>query len=61
MPPIAGAPATEKWNDISTIADGHERPAPDFITVDSGNDGTRAAPMPLMDNMGLPIKVSLSM
>jgi glutamate synthase domain-containing protein 2 len=33
--------------------------APDFITVDSGDSGTGAAPMPLMDNVGLPIKESL--
>jgi len=33
--------------------------APDFITVDSGDGGTGAAPMPLMDNVGLPIKESL--
>ncbi len=35
--------------------------APDFITVDSGDGGTGAAPMPLMDNVGLPIKESLPM
>lgn len=33
--------------------------APDFITVDSGDGGTGAAPMSLMDNVGLPIKQSL--
>ena len=40
----------------------HERgmdSAPDFITVDSGDGGTGAAPMPLMDNVGLPVKESL--
>ena len=35
--------------------------APDFITVDSGDGGTGAAPMPLMDNVGLPIKEALPM
>ena len=35
--------------------------APDFITIDSGDGGTGAAPMPLMDNVGLPIKQSLPM
>ncbi len=35
--------------------------APDFITLDSGDGGTGAAPMPLMDNVGLPIKHSLPM
>lgn len=33
--------------------------APDFITVDSGDGGTGAAPMSLMDNVGLPIRESL--
>jgi len=33
--------------------------APDFITIDSGDGGTGAAPMPLMDNVGLVIKESL--
>jgi len=33
--------------------------APDFITVDSSEGGTGAAPMSLMDYMGLPIKESL--
>lgn len=35
--------------------------APDFITVDSCDGGTGAAPMPLMDDVGLPIKESLPM
>ena len=33
--------------------------APDFITVDSGDGGTGAAPMSLMDNVGMPLKESL--
>jgi len=33
--------------------------APDFITVDSGDGGTGAAPMALMDNVGLPVRESL--
>ncbi len=33
--------------------------APDFITVDSSDGGTGAAPMSLMDNVGLPLKESL--
>ena len=40
----------------------HERgleSAPDFITVDSGDGGTGAAPMSLIDNVGLPIRESL--
>ena len=35
--------------------------APDFITVDSADGGTGAAPMSLMDYMGLPITESLPM
>ncbi len=35
--------------------------APDFITVDGGDGGTGAAPMPLMDNVGLTLKESLPM
>ncbi len=35
--------------------------APDFITVDGGDGGTGAAPMPLMDNVGLPLKEALPM
>jgi len=38
-----------------------ETSAPDFITVDSGDGGTGAAPLPLMDNVGLPIRESLPM
>jgi glutamate synthase domain-containing protein 2 len=37
---------------------GHDR-APDFIAVDGGEGGTGAAPMPLMDLVGLPIRESL--
>jgi len=33
--------------------------APDFITVDGGDGGTGAAPMPLIDNMGMTIRESL--
>jgi len=36
-----------------------EDSAPDFITIDSGDGGTGAAPLPLIDNMGLPIRESL--
>lgn len=40
----------------------HERgidSAPDFITLDSADGGTGAAPMPLIDDVGIPIKESL--
>lgn len=44
---------------IATIkAQGIDR-APDFITLDGGDGGTGAAPLPLMDNMGLTIRESL--
>jgi len=33
--------------------------APDFVTIDSGDGGTGAAPMSLMDTVGLPIRESL--
>ena len=35
--------------------------APDFITVDSGDGGTGAAPMTLMDHVGMPVRESLPM
>ena len=35
--------------------------APDFITLDSSDGGTGAAPMPLMDDVGLPLKETLPM
>ncbi|BDI60370.1 FMN-binding glutamate synthase family protein [Qipengyuania nanhaisediminis] len=38
-----------------------QRSAPDFITVDSGDGGTGAAPMPLIDNVGLTIREALPM
>jgi glutamate synthase domain-containing protein 2 len=36
-----------------------ERCAPDFITIDAGDGGTGAAPMPLIDNTALTIKEAL--
>ncbi len=36
-----------------------QQAAPDFITIDSADGGTGAAPMSLMDYMGLPIQESL--
>ncbi|MEN1728374.1 MAG: FMN-binding glutamate synthase family protein, partial [Pseudomonadota bacterium] len=35
--------------------------APDFITIDSGDGGTGAAPMTLMDDVGLPLTEALPM
>ena len=36
-----------------------EASAPDFISVDGGDGGTGAAPMALMDNVGLPLREAL--
>ncbi len=36
-----------------------EESAPDFITLDSADGGTGAAPMPLIDDMGLPLREGL--
>ncbi|WP_417250285.1 FMN-binding glutamate synthase family protein [Celeribacter sp.] len=36
-----------------------EESAPDFITIDGGEGGTGAAPMPLIDLVGMPIKEAL--
>ena len=38
-----------------------EQNAPDFITLDSSDGGTGAAPMALMDDVGLPLRESLPM
>jgi glutamate synthase domain-containing protein 2 len=67
---LAGKPAGFKavigaygWLD-SLCREIHRRgpeSAPDFITIDSGDGGTGAAPLPLMDNVGLPIKEALPM
>lgn len=35
--------------------------APDYISLDGGDGGTGAAPLPLMDNMGMTIRESLPM
>jgi glutamate synthase domain-containing protein 2 len=51
------------WLDdlFSEIQQRGEEFAPDFITVDSADGGTGAAPLPLIDNMGLPLRESLPM
>ena len=53
---------TEWLKDLCTEihARGREH-APDFITIDSGDGGTGAAPMPLMDLVGLTIREALPM
>ena len=51
------------WIDemFTTINERGQECAPDFITLDSGDGGTGAAPMSLMDNVGLPLRQSLPM
>ena len=51
------------WLDdlFSLINQRGQQYAPDFISVDSGDGGTGAAPMSLIDDVGLPIKHSLPM
>ncbi len=44
---------------LSAIQKRGKQSAPDFISLDGGDGGTGAAPMPLMDNMGLTIRESL--
>ncbi|MBL4871376.1 MAG: FMN-binding glutamate synthase family protein [Robiginitomaculum sp.] len=44
---------------IAAIKKRGAKSAPDFITLDGGDGGTGAAPMPLIDNMGLTIRESL--
>ena len=46
---------------FSTIIKRGIESAPDFITIDSSDGGTGAAPMSLIDNMGMPLKESLPM
>jgi len=51
------------WLDnlFKEINDRGKNSAPDFITIDSADGGTGAAPQSLIDYMGLPIKESLPM
>ncbi|QDC11385.1 FMN-binding glutamate synthase family protein [Oceanicola sp. D3] len=50
----------EAWRPLfELIAERGEASAPDFITIDGGEGGTGAAPMPLMDLVGMPIRESL--
>ncbi len=55
--------SSEQWLDelFTLIKSRGLEYAPDFITVDSSDGGTGAAPMSLMDDMGLPIRESLPM
>lgn len=46
---------------LATVNKRGKQYAPDFITVDSADGGTGAAPMSLLDNVGMPIHESLPM
>ena len=50
------APVKEFFDEIKSRGIEH---APDFIALDGGDGGTGAAPLPLMDNMGMTIRDSL--
>ena len=57
---VIGGPAMldSLFAEILRQGPGH---APDFITVDGAEGGTGAAPMPLIDAVGLPLRESLPM
>ena len=44
---------------LDLVVERGEASAPDFITIDGGDGGTGAAPMPLMDLVGSPLRESL--
>ena len=54
---------SEVWLDhlCSAILRRGKESAPDFITIDSADGGTGAAPLPLLDDVGLPLHESLPM
>ncbi len=65
---VTGKPVGFKtvMGDFDSLADFFDRVlkrgvefAPDFITIDGGDGGTGAAPMPLMDLVGLPLREAL--
>jgi glutamate synthase domain-containing protein 2 len=53
--------SSASWMDelLSAVLDRGVESAPDFITVDGGDGGTGAAPLSLIDEMGLQLKESL--
>ncbi|MCB1736678.1 MAG: FMN-binding glutamate synthase family protein, partial [Gammaproteobacteria bacterium] len=53
----------DAWLDelFATIAARGFDTAPDFITLDSADGGTGAAPMPLIDDVGVPLREALPM
>jgi glutamate synthase domain-containing protein 2 len=54
---------TSEWLEelCTTVVERGIESAPDFITIDSADGGTGAAPMSLIDYMGLPVRESLPM
>lgn len=52
--------SADPWFDLfKKIRERGAESAPDFITVDGGEGGTGAAPMPLIDLVGLPLREAL--
>ncbi len=52
--------SADPWFDFfKKIRERGEQSAPDFITLDGGEGGTGAAPMPLIDLVGLPLREAL--
>ncbi|ATG48156.1 FMN-binding glutamate synthase family protein [Celeribacter ethanolicus] len=52
--------SSRPWEEFfALIKERGEESAPDFITIDGGEGGTGAAPMPLIDLVGMPIKEAL--
>ena len=53
---VAAAGLAERVEEINRRGIEH---APDFISIDSGDGGSGAAPMPLMDLVGMPLREAL--
>jgi len=52
--------SSEAWEPLfEMVAERGADSAPDFITIDGGEGGTGAAPMPLMDLVGIPLRDAL--
>ncbi|MGR3377763.1 FMN-binding glutamate synthase family protein [Salipiger abyssi] len=52
--------SSDEWENLfELIIERGAESAPDFITIDGGEGGTGAAPMPLIDLVGMPIREAL--
>ncbi|MCR8549147.1 FMN-binding glutamate synthase family protein [Salipiger sp. P9] len=52
--------SSDEWENLfKMIVERGAESAPDFITIDGGEGGTGAAPMPLIDLVGMPIREAL--